>query len=212
MTREGFTNLKYVQTSSSQQKTTLDICHLQPNGLATSEAHTQVHQRNYALQVPHLASATSRSLSNSSAVDTSSHQHLLCDSDWATDIDSRKSTSGTATSVLQVPLDSNSRTQSTVATSSAEAKLYAIGLGISNSLHIYQLLQVSTSSSRTDLRLRRLRQPRHSAQPYHIDNYKTIDIRNITDPHLYRQHICTQPQQQAWAQQALQAHRFALPL
>ena len=35
----------------------------------------------------------------------------------------------------------NSRTQSTVATSSADAELYAIGLGISDSLHIYQLLQ-----------------------------------------------------------------------
>ena len=67
--------------------------------------------------------------------------NTYCDSDWATDIDSRKSTSGTVTSVLQVPLAFNSRTQSTVATSSAEAELYAIGLGISDSLHIYQLLQ-----------------------------------------------------------------------
>ena len=58
-----------------------------------------------------------------------------------TDMDSRKSTSGTVTSALGVPLAFNSRTQSTVATSSAEAELYAIGLGISDSLHIYQLLQ-----------------------------------------------------------------------
>ena len=68
------------------------------------------------------------------------HINTYCGSDWATDIDSRKSTSGTVTSVLQVPLAFNSRTQSTIATSSAEAKLYAIGLGISDSLHIYQLL------------------------------------------------------------------------
>ena len=39
--------------------------------------HTQVHQRNHALQVPHLTSATSRSLTTSLAVDASSHQHLL---------------------------------------------------------------------------------------------------------------------------------------
>ena len=69
------------------------------------------------------------------------HINTYCDSDWAADIESRKSTSGTVTSVLGVPLAFNSRTQSTVATSSAEAELYAIGLGISDSLHIYQLLQ-----------------------------------------------------------------------
>ena len=69
------------------------------------------------------------------------HINTYCDSDWATDIGSRKSTSGTVTTVLQVPLTCNSRTQSTVATSSAEAELYAIGLGVSDSLRIYQLLQ-----------------------------------------------------------------------
>ena len=69
------------------------------------------------------------------------HINTYCDSDWATDIDSRKSTSGTVTSVLQVLLAFNSRTQSTVATSFAEAELYAMGLGISDGLHIYQLLQ-----------------------------------------------------------------------
>ena len=69
------------------------------------------------------------------------HINTYRDSDWATKIESRKSTSGTVTSVLQVLLAFNSRTQSTVATSSAEAELYAIGLGISDSLHIYQLLQ-----------------------------------------------------------------------
>ena len=69
------------------------------------------------------------------------HINTYCYSDWTTDIESRKSTSGTVTSVLGVPLAFNSRTLSTVATSSAEAELYAIGLGISDSLHIYQLLQ-----------------------------------------------------------------------
>ena len=69
------------------------------------------------------------------------HINTYCDSNWATDIESPKCTSGTVTSVLGVPLAFNSRTQSTVATSSAEAELYAIGLGISDSLHTYQLLQ-----------------------------------------------------------------------
>ena len=37
------------------------------------------------------------------------HTNTHCDSDWATDIDSRKSTSGAVTSVLQVLLAFNSR-------------------------------------------------------------------------------------------------------
>ena len=127
-------HLKYVQTFSLQQESTS----LSSNrmGLDTSEAYPQVHQGNHAPQVPHLTSTTSRSLTTTSAVD-----NTYCDSDWATDIDSRKSTSGTVASVPQVPLAFDSRTQSTVATSSTEDELYAIGLGISDSLHIYQLLQ-----------------------------------------------------------------------
>ena len=45
-----------------------------------------------------------------------------------------------------------------------------------------------------------------------LTTYKTIDINNVTDPHLHRQYICPQPQQQAWPQQEVQAHRFAIPL
>ena len=63
--------------------------------------------------------------------------NTYCDSDWATDVDSRKSTPGTVTSVLQVPLAFNCRTQSTVATSSAEAELRAISLGPSTSAAAY---------------------------------------------------------------------------
>ena len=53
-------DIRYVQTYSSQQKTTSVIS--DRVGLATSEAYSQVHQGNYALQVPRLTSATSRSL------------------------------------------------------------------------------------------------------------------------------------------------------
>ena len=130
----------YVQTSSSQQKSTPDILQ---------------HHRNGTGVTSNIRSGTSREhfiTSSSSHLDylKDIHYHFdnssrcintYCDLDWATDIESRKSTSGTVTSVLGVPLAFNSRTQSTVATSSAEAELYAIGLGISDSLHIYQLLQ-----------------------------------------------------------------------
>ena len=109
-------------------------------GLVTFETYTSVHQRNTSLQVPHLTPTTSRTFTTTSTSHPFAH-NTYCDSDWAADFESRKSTSGTVTSVLGVPLAFNSRTQSTVATSSAEAELYAIGLGISGSLHIYQLLQ-----------------------------------------------------------------------
>ena len=139
------------------------------------------------------------------------HINTYCDSDWVADIESRKSTSGTVTSVLGVPLAFNSRTQSTVATSSAEAELYAIGLGISDSLHIYQLLQeTSATSAENDLRLR---EHRDSVQPRQLPQHITIvDNIQITDPHLHRQYISTQPQQQAWPQQTVEAHRFEIPL
>ena len=134
---------RYVQTSSLQQRITLDIFQLQQSGSGhTSNIHSgtsrELWQLHYKFLIsPRLPQRHSLPLRQLIPLNINSY----CDSDWATDIDSRKSTSGTVTSVLQVPLAFNSRTQSTVATSSAEAELYAIGLGISDSLHIYQLLQ-----------------------------------------------------------------------
>ena len=62
------------------------------------------------------------------------------DSDWAGDPDSRRSTSGVATYLLGVNLQSHSRTQQTIALSSGEAELYAIGAGATDSLFIRSLL------------------------------------------------------------------------
>ena len=141
-------------------------------GLVTSETYTSVHQLG-----GHFTTSSSSHLDYLKDIhyhfDISFPLHIntYCDSDWATDIESRKSTSGTVTSVLGVPLAFNSRTQSTVATSSAEAELYAIGLGISDSLHIYQLLQrTSTTSATTNVRLR---QHRDSVQPRQLFQYIT---------------------------------------
>ena len=49
--------------------------------------------------------------------------------DWAGCATSRRSTSGMALYFLGTLIDSQSRTQATVALSSGEAELYAIGLG-----------------------------------------------------------------------------------
>ena len=130
----------YVQTSSSQQKIKLDILQHQRNGTGlTSNIHSYIKGtlHDKFLISPRLPQGHSLPLRQLIPL----HINTYCGSDWATDIESRKSTSGTVTSILGVPLVFNSRTQSTVATSSAEAELYAIGLGISDSLRIYQQLQ-----------------------------------------------------------------------
>ena len=62
------------------------------------------------------------------------------DSDWAGCATSRRSTSGMALYFLGTLITSQSRTQATVALSSGEAELYAIGLGVSESLFIRSLL------------------------------------------------------------------------
>ena len=110
-------------------------------GLDSPRAYTQVHQGHTSLQVPHLTSSTSRTFTTTSTTHPVAHQRLLRFLTGLQTSKSRMSTSGAVTSVLGVPLALNSRTQSTVATSSAEAELYAIGLGISDSLRVYQLLQ-----------------------------------------------------------------------
>ena len=66
--------------------------------------------------------------------------HTYVDSDWAGDPVSRRSTSGVATYLLGVNLQSHSRTQQTIALSSGEAELYAIGAGAADSLFIRSLL------------------------------------------------------------------------
>ena len=66
--------------------------------------------------------------------------HTYVDSDWAGDPDSRRSTSGVAAYLLGVNLQSHSRTQQTIALSSGEAALYAIGAGAADSLFIRSLL------------------------------------------------------------------------
>ena len=55
-------------------------------------------------------------------------------------IPTQRSTSGVATYLLGVNLQSHSRTQQTIALSSGEAELYAIGAGAADSLFIRLLL------------------------------------------------------------------------
>ena len=61
------------------------------------------------------------------------------DSDWAGCVQTRKSTSGIAIYFLGALITTQSKTQQTVALSSGEAELYAIGLGTSESLFVKSL-------------------------------------------------------------------------
>ena len=63
------------------------------------------------------------------------------DSDWAGCRTTRKSTSGCVIELLGSAIQAFSRTQGTVATSSGEAELYAIGSGVSEGLGIVNLLE-----------------------------------------------------------------------
>ena len=75
------------------------------------------------------------------------------DSDWAGCATSRRSTSGMALYFLGALITSQSRTQATVALSSGEAELYAIGLGVSESLFIRSLLLESQLSKNVNIRI-----------------------------------------------------------
>jgi hypothetical protein len=62
------------------------------------------------------------------------------DSDWAGCTATRKSTLGVLCSVLGSTICTISRTQQTLALSSGEAELYALGLGIAESLFLRSLI------------------------------------------------------------------------
>eukprot|EP00971_Amphidinium_carterae_P335159 6470847-Amphidinium_carterae.5 len=76
-------------------------------------------------------------------VDTES----FADSDWAGCNTTRKGTSGTVTSCWGTPLLHISRTQSTIALSSAEAELYAMGQATIEAQHIKQVIEEMATPS-----------------------------------------------------------------
>ena len=61
---------------------------------------------------------------------------VFADSDWAGCATTRKSTTGFLIKVFGATIHYGSRTQATIALSSAEAELYAINIGATEALHI----------------------------------------------------------------------------
>ena len=62
-------------------------------------------------------------------------------SDWAGCSKTRKSTSGSIVPVVDCDIIHSSRTQATVALSSGEAELYAIGQGINEALYVRNIIE-----------------------------------------------------------------------
>ena len=69
-----------------------------------------------------------------------SKRDCFVDTDWAGCRTTRKSTSGTVVQLLNSTVSFGSRTQGTIALSSGEAELYAIGQGTSEALFVKNLI------------------------------------------------------------------------
>ena len=79
--------------------------------------------------------------------------NIYVDSDWAGchDTLTRRSTSGVSLFVLGANILSHSRTQATVALSSGEAELYAIGPGTADALFVRSLVEESKIFQKANL-------------------------------------------------------------
>ena len=78
---------------------------------------------------------------------------VYVDSDWARCATTRKSTSGFVTKFMGAAIHFGSRTQSTIALSSAEAELYAINTGATEALHIRSFLTEALNKKKVNIRI-----------------------------------------------------------
>lgn len=78
---------------------------------------------------------------------------VFVDSDWAGCPTTRKSTTGFVIKFTGSTIHFGSRTQATIALSSAEAELYAINTGATEALHIRNLLQEALNIKKMNIRI-----------------------------------------------------------
>ena len=86
-------------------------------------------------------------------MDTTPDLDVFVDSDWAGCATTRRSTSGFAIKFMGSTIHFGSRTQATIALSSAEAELYAINTGATESLHIRNILQEALNIKKVNIRI-----------------------------------------------------------
>ena len=78
---------------------------------------------------------------------------VFVDSDWAGCATTRKSTTGFLIKVFGATIHYGSRTQATIALSSAEAELYAINTGATEALHISNFLKEALIMKKINIRI-----------------------------------------------------------
>ena len=78
---------------------------------------------------------------------------VFVDSDWAGCATTRKSTTGFLIKVFGATIHYGSRTQATIALSSAKAELYAINTGATEALHISNLLKEALNMKKINIRM-----------------------------------------------------------
>ena len=86
-------------------------------------------------------------------MDTTPDLDVFVDSDWAGCATTRKSTSGFVIKFMGSTIHVGSRTQATIALSSAEAELYAINTGATESLYIKNILQEALNAKKVNIRI-----------------------------------------------------------
>ena len=79
--------------------------------------------------------------------------NVYVDSDWAGCHVTRKSTAGFVITMLGATINYGSRTQATIALSSAEAELYAINTGATEALHLKGLCEELTNIKKINIRI-----------------------------------------------------------
>ena len=120
-------------------------------------------------------------------------------------------TSGTVTSVLGVPLCAQQ--QNTVYSRNVKCGSRTLCHRPRHQRQLAHLPATSRTSATSSTTNLRFREHRDSIQPQRLVQYITdIDNNKVTNSHLYRQYISTQPQQQARPQQTVEAHRSEIPL
>ena len=79
--------------------------------------------------------------------------NVYVDSDWAGCVETRKSTTGFSITFLGATISYGSRTQATIALSSAEAELYAINTGATEALHFQNLLTDLLNTNKANIKI-----------------------------------------------------------
>ena len=121
------------------------------DGPRLSDIRRLKHLRRYIKGTLDLALIPQANLQLDSTVKNEIDITSYVDANWAGCPDSRKSTSGTLTSILGCPVTFSSKTQQVFALCSAKSELYAIGSGIADALHLRSLLREAQIASKIQI-------------------------------------------------------------